>query len=80
MRLTVNTQKTKVITFSRRKVIKHQNFIFGRSILDVTYEYVYLRVNFNHNTLFMKAIERHISKAERAMFAIVTKVDFYHYR
>ena len=69
MHLTVNTQKTKVMIFSRGKVRKHQNFMFGDSILDVTYEYV----NFNYNTSFIKAIERHISRAKRAMFAIVTK-------
>ena len=47
--------------------------MFGGSILDVTYEYVYLRDNFNYNTSFIKSIERHISRAKRAMFAIVTK-------
>ena len=75
MHLTVNTQKTKVMIFSRRKVRKYQKFMFGSLILDVTYEYVYLGVNFNYNTSFIKAIERHIlvSKAKRAMFAIVTK-------
>ena len=59
MHLTVNTQKTKVMIFSRGKVRKYQNFMFGGSILDVTYEYVYLGVNFNNNTSFIKAIERH---------------------
>ena len=37
MHLTVNTQKTKVMVFSRGKVRKYQNFMFGGSILDVTY-------------------------------------------
>ena len=73
MHLTVNTQKMKVMIFSRGKVRKYQNFMFGDSILDVTYEYVYLGVNFNYNTSFIKAIERHISRAKRTMFAIVTK-------
>ena len=73
MHLTVNTQKAKVRIFSRGKVRKYQNFIFGGLILDITYEYVYLGVNFNYNTSFIKAIERHISRAKRAMFAIVTK-------
>ena len=73
MHLTVNTQKTKVMIFSRGKVRKYQNFMFGGSILYVTYEYVYLGVNFNYNTSFIKAIERHISRAKRAMFVIVTK-------
>ena len=57
---------------SRGKVRKYQNFMFGGSILNVTYEYVYMGVNFNYNTLFIKAIELHISRAKRAMFAIFT--------
>ena len=73
MNLTVNTQKSEVMIFSRGKVRKYQNFMFRGSILDVTYEYVYLRVNFNYKTSFIKAIERHISRAKRAMFASVTK-------
>ena len=60
MHLTVNTQKTKVMIFSRGKVRKYQNFMFGGSILDVTYEYVYLGVNFNYNTSFIKAIESYL--------------------
>ena len=56
MHLTVNTQKTKVMIFSRGKVRKYQNFIFGSSILDVTYEYVYLGVNFKYNTSFIKLL------------------------
>ena len=59
--------------FSRGKVREHRNFLFRGSILDVTYEYVYLGVNFDYNTSFIKAIERHISRAKRAIFAIVTK-------
>ena len=34
---------------------------------------MYLGGNFSYNTSFIKAIERHISRAKRAMFAIVTK-------
>ena len=54
--------------------------MFGGSIYDVTYEYVYLGVNFNYNTSFIKAIERHISRAKRAMFAIVTKSSMVSHR
>ena len=34
---------------------------------------VHLGVSFNYNTTLIKAIELHISRAKRAMFAIVTK-------
>ena len=59
--------------YSPGKVRKHRNFLFGGSILNVTYEYVYLGVNFNYKTSFIKAIERHISRAKRAMYSIVSK-------
>ena len=82
MHLSVSTQKTKVMIFSRGKVRKYQNFMFGGSILNVTYVYVYLGVNFNYNTSFIKAIERHtcILRAKRAMLPLLPKVDVYHYR
>ena len=70
--LTVNTQKTSHDIFSPKSK-KISELMFGSSILDVTYEYVYLGVNFNYNTSFIKAIERHISRAKRAMVVIVTK-------
>ena len=41
--------------FSRGKIRKHRNFLFGDSMLDVTYEYVYLGDNFNYNTSFMRS-------------------------
>ena len=62
----------KVMIFSRGKVRKYQNYMFGGSIFDITYEYVYLGVIFNYNTSFIKVIERHMSRAKRAIFAIVT--------
>ena len=50
-----------IISWKSKK--KYQSFMFGSSILDVTYEYVYLGVNFNYNTSFIKGIERHISRS-----------------
>ena len=70
--LTVNTyKKTNVMIFSNGKVRIHQKIMYGGSILYVTYEYVYLGVNFNY-TSFIKANERYISRLKLAMFAIVT--------
>ena len=38
--LTVNTSKTKVIIFSRGKVISHPDFLFGQNKLEVTDSYI----------------------------------------
>ena len=60
--------------FSRGKVRKYPNFMFGSSILDVTDEYVYLGVNFNYNTSFIKAMELSVLCSP-----LLPKVDVYHY-
>ena len=73
MKLTVNTQKTKVMIFSRGKVRKYQDFYFGDCMLDVSCEYLYLGIMFSYNCLFNKAILRHITQTKRAMFALITK-------
>ena len=72
MKLAVNTSKTKVMIFSRGKVTIYPDFCFGR-ILEVTYEYLYLGIMFSYNCLFNKAINKHITQAKRAMFALITK-------
>ena len=59
--------------FSGGKVRKHCHFKFGDSKIDVVYEYVYLGIMFNYNTNFYKAIDRQISKAKRALYALTTK-------
>ena len=73
MKLAVNTSKTKIMIFSRGKVIKYPDFCFGESILEVTYEYLYLGIMFSYNGSFNKAINKHISQTKRAMLALITK-------
>ena len=46
--LTVNTSKTKIVIFSRGKVRRYPDFLFGSDKLDVVDEYVYLGVKFNY--------------------------------
>ena len=59
--------------FSSGKVKKHCHFKFGDSKIDVVNEYVYVGIMFSYNTNFYKAIDRQISKAERALYALTTK-------
>ena len=71
--LTVNIDKTKVVNFSRGKVTKHPTFKLGENVIEVVGEYVYLGVIFNYNGLFTKAINKQITQAKKAMFALLEK-------
>ena len=71
--LSVNTSKTKIVNFARGKVRSFPEFTFGDSKLEVVSDYVYLGTMFNYNGRFEKAIEKQISQARRAMYAMSTK-------
>ena len=71
--LTVNTSKTKVVIFSRGKVQQYPEFKFGDSVLEVVSEYAYLGTVFNYNNRFSKAINKQVTQAKKAMFALLTK-------
>jgi len=72
-KLTLNTDKTKIIIFSRGKVRKFPIFNFGESNICVTSDYVYLGVTFNYNNKFTKAIKKQLDQGQRAMFSMLVK-------
>ena len=72
-KLTVNTDKTKIIIFSRGKVRKFPVFSFGENNISVVSDYVYLGVTFNYNNKFAKAIKKQLDQARRAMFSLLVK-------
>ena len=69
--LTVNTSKTKIVIFSRGKVRRYPDFVFGSDKLDVVDEYVYLGVKFNYNGKYKKMIQKQITQARKALWAAV---------
>ena len=71
--LTVNADTTKIVVFSRGKVTKFPNFFLGTTEIDVVEEYTYLGVTFNYNGLFRKALNKQITQARKAMFALLAK-------
>ena len=71
--LTVNTDKTKIVIFSRGKVRNFPEFTFGERKLEVVDDYVYLGVTFNYNGLFNKAILKQVNQARRAMYGLIAK-------
>ena len=71
--LTVNISKTNVIIFSRGKVRKYPKFYLGKNEIKVVDDYVYLGVTFNYDGSFKKAIDKQITQARKAMFALLNK-------
>jgi hypothetical protein len=71
--LTVNTDKTRVVIFAKGKVRRYPDFMFGVDVLKVVDDYVYLGAMFNYNGKLDKAMNKQISQARRAMFALLTK-------
>ena len=72
-KMTVNANKTKVVIFSRGKVRRYPDFMFGSVKLEVTGDYIYLGIVFNYNGHFKKAIAKQTIQARRAMFALLRK-------
>ena len=56
--LTVNTNKTKIVIFSKGRVTSYPAFVFGHRNIEVVDDYVYLGVVFNYNGKFHKAIAK----------------------
>ena len=78
--LTVNTSKTKIVIFSRGKVRRYPDFVFGTEKLDVVDEYVYLGVKFNYNGNYKKMIAKQITQARKALYcSTLTKPGSYSY-
>ena len=71
--LTVNTSKTKIVIFSRGKVRRYPDFVFGSDKLDVVDEYVYLGVKFNYNGKYKKMIQKQITQARKALCCMLAK-------
>lgn len=71
--LKVNTDKTKVVIFSRGKITKHRNFFFGSLPIETVEDYTYLGMVFNYNGTYNKAIQKQIKQGTKAMYSLLTK-------
>ena len=70
-----NTSKTKILIFSRGKIRNIPKFMFGGEELNVCYDYTYLGITFDYNNLFKKAIDKQVSQASRASYAMKMKLE-----
>ena len=71
--LKVNVDKTKVMIFSKGRVIKHKSFKFGTEEIEVVYDYIYQGTTFNHNGKFDIAMAKQKLKANKAKFGLLAK-------
>ena len=71
--LTVNASKTKTIIFSRGKVRRIPEFVYGGGTLEVVDDFVYLGVRFNYNGNFKKAISKQVTQARKALYSMLVK-------
>ena len=70
--------KTRVVIFSKGKVMTEHNFKMGNTKIDTDTDYCYLGVVFNFNGKFTKAIEERITLARKALFGLNSKAERLH--
>jgi len=72
-KLQVNTSKTKVIVFSKRKPKKLPIFTYDNKIVEIVDEFKYLGVIFKSNGYFNRCKLHLKEQATKAMFALLSK-------
>ena len=72
-KLKLNSNKCKVIIFSRGKVRVHPNFKIGDDVLEVVSDFVYLGMKLNYNNRMKVAQKDVYDRASRAMFSLLKK-------
>ena len=73
-KLQINSEKTKVLVFSNRKIKKENyNFKLGEDTLEIVDTFKYLGIQFSYNGKFTYAIKDLCSMAERAMYSLYKK-------
>ena len=70
--------KTRVVIFSKGKVMTEHNFKMGNTKIDTDTDYCYLGVVFNFNGKFTKAIEERITLARKALLGLNSKAERLH--
>ena len=71
--LQVNEDKTKVIVFSKRKVLNSNPYFYNDKQLEIVNEYPYLGILFNYNGNFSKSKSKLVEQARKAMFSVIQK-------
>jgi len=72
-KLTINSNKSKVLVFSRGKIRNKPEIYYGNELLEVVYDYTYLGITMSYNGTFKLAIKNLYDIANRAMFELLKK-------
>jgi hypothetical protein len=72
-KLTVNTTKTKVVIFSKKKVGQNQSFKIKGQNIEIIDSYCYLGMLLNYNENFCTARKKITEQAHKALFAVYRK-------
>ena len=73
-KLTVNTTKTKIVIFSKRKYKPNVNFKLYNHDIDVQDSYAYLGITFNYNGNFCTAKKKLLDQANKSLYALHYKI------
>ena len=71
---TVNTTKTKVVIFSKKKVRQNQSFKIKGQHIEIIDSYCYLGMLLNYNGNFCTARKKITEQAHKALFAVYRKI------
>lgn len=70
-KLSVNTDKTQIMIFSRGKIRNSPVLTFGGRPLEIVYNYKYLGITFNYNGKMAVAMKYLSQQANKAMFGVL---------
>jgi hypothetical protein len=73
-KLTVNTTKTKVVIFSKKKVGQNQSFKIKGQNIEIIDSYCYLGMLLNYNGNFCTARKKITEQTHKALFAVYRKI------
>jgi len=73
-KLKVNINKTKIMVFSKRKFGIDSFFLFDNTKLEVCEDISYLGITFNFNCSFIKAKNKLVQQAQKALYSVYKKV------
>ena len=75
-KLKVNVDKTKILVFSKGRMIK-RNFYYNEIIIENVKEFKYLGVMFSRTGSFCKTKKHLCEQAQKAMYGIIKKIRLY---
>lgn len=76
-KLEINTDKTKILVFRKRKNQKLMNFILSGKKLDVVDSFVYLGMCFKYNNTFVDMKKMLACNAKKAMYSLLGKITYF---